>query len=104
LNSAKVRLLDLPELLREFRGLERRRGASGRDRVDHGPRGHDDQCNSVAGALVIAQGQVAITDGMFVSGGGGREASARRDAHLAELGFDSAHSPDPWESPWGRDF
>jgi hypothetical protein len=46
-----VRLLDLPELLREFRGLERRRGTAGRDRIDHGPRGHDDQANAAAGAL-----------------------------------------------------
>jgi hypothetical protein len=52
-NSAKVRLLDLPELVREFRGLERRRGTAGRDRVDHGPRGHDDQANAAAGALEV---------------------------------------------------
>jgi hypothetical protein len=52
-NSGRVRLLDLPELLREFRGLERRRGTAGRDRVDHGPRGHDDQANAVAGVLTL---------------------------------------------------
>jgi hypothetical protein len=34
-NAGRVQLLDLPELLRELRGLERRRGTAGKDRVDH---------------------------------------------------------------------
>jgi hypothetical protein len=54
-NAATVQLLDLPELLRELRGLERRRGASGRDRVDHVPGAHDDIANAVAGAVLAAQ-------------------------------------------------
>lgn len=53
-NSGRVRLLDQPELLREFRGLERRRGTSGRDRIDHRPGSHDDLANASAGALVRA--------------------------------------------------
>jgi hypothetical protein len=53
-NADAVALLDVPDMLREFRGLERRRGASGRDRVDHGPGSHDDLANSAAGALVLA--------------------------------------------------
>jgi hypothetical protein len=54
--SGRVQLLDVPELLRELRGLERRRGASGRDRVSHGPGSgqHDDMANAAAGALVLA--------------------------------------------------
>ena len=36
-NAGAVVLLDEPHLIREFRGLERRRGAAGRDRVDHRP-------------------------------------------------------------------
>ena len=51
INARQVALLDVPELLRELRGLERRRGASGRDRVDHGPGAHDDRANSVAGVV-----------------------------------------------------
>jgi hypothetical protein len=35
INSQRVALLDQAELLRQLRGLERRRGASGRDHVDH---------------------------------------------------------------------
>jgi hypothetical protein len=51
-NSESVRLLDHADLLREFRGLERRRGTSGRDRVDHRSGAHDDIANAAAGALV----------------------------------------------------
>lgn len=53
-NAAKVSLLDEPELLRELRGLERRRGTSGRDRVDHKSGSHDDRANAASGALVAA--------------------------------------------------
>jgi len=53
-NSNTVLLLDVPEMLRELRGLERRRGASGRDRVDHRPGSFDDLANAAAGALVLA--------------------------------------------------
>ena len=56
-NAGRVRLLDHPELLRELRGLERRRGTAGRDRIDHMPGQHDDRANCVAGALVLAAGR-----------------------------------------------
>jgi hypothetical protein len=51
--SGRVALLDVPRLAAQFASLERRTGA-GRDRVDHSPGGHDDLCNSAAGALVLA--------------------------------------------------
>ena len=55
-----------PEMLRELRSLERKRGSSGRDRVDHRPGSHDDQANAVAGlvSLLAAErepGDVGIT-------------------------------------------
>jgi hypothetical protein len=53
-NARRALVLDVPELLRELRGLERRRGTSGRDRVDHRPGSHDDRANAAAGALVLA--------------------------------------------------
>jgi Terminase RNaseH-like domain len=53
-NAGKVRLLDHPELLRELRGLERRIGKEGRDRVDHRAGAHDDAANAAAIALVLA--------------------------------------------------
>ena len=37
--------------------LDRRTGRSGKDSVDHGPRGHDDVANAAAGALVAAAQQ-----------------------------------------------
>ncbi len=50
----RVELLDSPSLAGELRRLERRPRAGGRDQVTH-PRGsHDDQANSVCGALVEA--------------------------------------------------
>jgi hypothetical protein len=74
--SHRVRLLDHPELLRELRGLERRRGASGRDRIDHAPSAHDDRANAASGAVVLAAtplapltftyGDEAITEDMAV--------------------------------------
>jgi hypothetical protein len=51
-NAGEVRLLDQPDLLREIRGLERRRTPT-RDKVDHRPGAHDDRANACAG--VIAQ-------------------------------------------------
>jgi len=57
INSASVVLLDDAKLLSELHGLERRRGASGRDKVDHRSGSHDDRANAAAGALVlVAQG------------------------------------------------
>jgi hypothetical protein len=46
-------LLDVPDLLRELRSLERRRGSSGRDRGDHRPGSHDDLANAVAGLVSL---------------------------------------------------
>ena len=60
-NAQQVELLDDPELLRELRGLERRRGNAGRDHVDHRPGGHDDRAISTAGALVRASGGRRMT-------------------------------------------
>lgn len=51
INSAAVELLDNDDLLHELQGLERRRGSSGRDRIDHRPGSHDDRANVVAGVV-----------------------------------------------------
>ena len=48
-NGARLEIPDDPALLRELRGLERRRGPSGKDRVDHVPGAHDDRANALAG-------------------------------------------------------
>jgi hypothetical protein len=53
LNAGAVELPDDARLLRELRGLERRRGSAGRDRVDHRPGEHDDRANAVAGVVAL---------------------------------------------------
>jgi len=61
-NAATVQLLDDPKLLRELRSLERRRGTSGRDRVDHRPGEHDDRANAVAGVVAQLAGRLERSD------------------------------------------
>jgi hypothetical protein len=51
--SGRARLLDNPRLVSQFAALERRTSSIGKDRVDHGPGGHDDLCNAAALALTI---------------------------------------------------
>jgi hypothetical protein len=58
-NGARVEIPDDPALLRELRGLERRRGPSGKDRVDHVPNAHDDRANSLAGVAHLILGRAA---------------------------------------------
>ncbi len=57
--SGRVRILDNRRLVTQFASLERRTSSLGKDRVDHGPGGHDDVCNSAALALVLASQQQA---------------------------------------------
>jgi len=52
--QGRVEVLDVPRLLHELRGLERRALAGGRERIDHAPGGHDDAINAAAGALLLA--------------------------------------------------
>jgi hypothetical protein len=69
INALKVKLLDHPELLRQLRGLERRRGWSGKDRVDHRRGQHDDLANAAAGAIVLcAQGATYVPARLWMSG------------------------------------
>jgi hypothetical protein len=55
INSRAVDLLDHDRVVLQLVGLERRTGRGGaRDSIDHGPGGHDDVANAVAGALTVA--------------------------------------------------
>jgi hypothetical protein len=54
LNSQRIELLDHPRLINQLTGLERRTSRAGKDSIDHVPGGHDDVCNAVAGAAVLA--------------------------------------------------
>jgi hypothetical protein len=57
LNSRRVQLLDHPRLVSQLSALERRVAWGGRDSIDHGPGGHDDVANAVAGAVMALTGQ-----------------------------------------------
>jgi hypothetical protein len=54
INAGLCELLDNKELIKELRLLERRRGSSGKDTVDHPPsaNSHDDLANVTAGVIV----------------------------------------------------
>lgn len=54
LNSGEVQLLDIPVLINQLAGLERRTARGGRDSIDHAPNTHDDVANAVAGAITLA--------------------------------------------------
>jgi hypothetical protein len=54
LNSGRIELLDNERLFNQLCNLERRVGRSGKDSIDHGPRGHDDVANAAAGVLTLA--------------------------------------------------
>jgi hypothetical protein len=58
LNSRKCQLLDIPRLISQLHGLERRTARGGKDSIDHAPGSHDDIANSATGALVLAAGEI----------------------------------------------
>jgi hypothetical protein len=51
INSGRAELPPDDKMLNQFVGLERRTSRSGKDTIDHGPGGHDDRANVVAGLL-----------------------------------------------------
>ena len=65
--SGRARLLDNKRLVNQFASLERRTSSIGKDRVDHGPGGHDDVCNSAALALVLGGDQPLIISPEFAA-------------------------------------
>ena len=54
-SSGRVRLIDSMRLVGQFASLERIASPAGKDKIQHPRGGHDDACNSAAGALVLAQ-------------------------------------------------
>ena len=51
--SGKAEIPDHTRLIRQLRGLERRTARSGKDSVDHAPRGRDDVANVVCGLVAL---------------------------------------------------
>ena len=73
LTSGRCRLLDNRKLASQFGSLERRTSPMGKDIIDHGPAGHDDLCNSAAGALVLAaKGSGAVLGSVIIASSGPR--------------------------------
>jgi hypothetical protein len=67
MTAGRCRLLDNRKLAQQFGALERRTSSMGKDIIDHGPMGHDDLCNAVAGSLVLsAKGSGVVTSGVSV--------------------------------------
>jgi hypothetical protein len=58
LNARRIDLIEDKRLQAQLVGLERRTARSGKDSIDHGPGGHDDVANAVAGvaSLLAASG------------------------------------------------
>lgn len=52
--TGRARVLDNKRLVTQLASLERKTLSLGKDKVDHGPSGHDDAANVVAGSLVLA--------------------------------------------------
>ena len=102
-NAQQVLLLDRPDLLSELRGLERRRGTGGRDRVDHRSGSHDDLANAAAGCLSLlaaqqAQGEAFLWNfvtGELIHHESEEERLLRREARLKNVPIESIRSR--WE-------
>ena len=72
--SGRARLLDNPRLVNQLASLERKTSSLGRDKIDHGPGGHDDLCNAAALSLVLATSKTPMSFAppvIITSGGGG---------------------------------
>jgi hypothetical protein len=55
-NALTVEIPKQPQLITEFANLERRRSKSGKDSIDHPPRGSDDLANACAGVCHLLAG------------------------------------------------
>jgi hypothetical protein len=101
--SGRARLLDHPKMVGQFCSLERTTAPSGRDKVDHGKGGHDDLCNAVAGALVLAavvKKSVPLVGPYVVSAV--REFGSNTRPQIYEIGgtaVPQARQPDPSATP-----
>jgi hypothetical protein len=72
INSGAIDLLNNDRLVTQLLGLERRTSRAGRDSIDHGPGGHDDLANAVAGAIVFSPTTDRTSRGPVVHEGVGK--------------------------------
>jgi hypothetical protein len=92
INAKQVELLDHPRLLEQLRRLERRRGRTGKDSIDHPPRLSDDVANSVAGALALVAKKTSHHPGAPIAVGRGIFAG-RSDTAMQQPFIDSTLRP-----------
>jgi hypothetical protein len=109
-NTGVVELLEVPDLLRELRGLERRRGTSGRDRVEGRRGSHDDLAAALAGLVSLLPVESAGWDGSgewgvgyrgnpWSTDGSARDADGdRADGYEGAIPFDSGRAT--WPKGW----
>ena len=95
INSGRAVLLDHPGLLGELRGLERRGGPSGRDKVGHRPGAHDDLAVAACAVLVRAARKPATVDLAQFSAAFGRCSDDLRAPSAAYLPGEDA---DTWSA------
>ena len=91
LNARRLELFDLPRLSAQLCGLERRTARSGKDSIDHGPGGHDDLANAVAGVLVGVdldrrQPLIKLSD-VFAADGQGASVAPPLPRHCGLMAF-----------------
>ena len=67
-NSARIQLLDIPKMINQLLGLERRTARGGKDSIDHASGHHDDLINAVAGAASVATSKQIDTSLSWVEG------------------------------------
>lgn len=91
LNSGQVDLLDLPIIVTQFVGLERRVMRGGRESIDHARNSHDDVVNSIAGVLDRLANRATLPSAVFST----YTARAVRGAVVEELPLPAwARSPE----------
>jgi hypothetical protein len=84
LNSGRIVLPKSDRLVNQLTGLERRTARSGKDSIDHGPGGHDDLANAVAGAAdcIVAAAYNAFPRAVFGRWGTPDEPPSRLELEL----------------------
>lgn len=68
LNSGTIDLLDDERAVTQICGLERRTGRGGRESIDHGPGGHDDLANAIAGVASLGAASISETRTAHIRG------------------------------------
>lgn len=86
LNSRTIDLLDDDKLVNQIVGLERRVARGGKESIDHGPNGHDDVANAVAGLanMILQQREAPVAYSVSFSRTGGNNPYDSFDRALAQ--------------------